>query len=248
MAKYAKWIGGALGWAFGGPLGALLGVAVGSMFDDMSKGVYAASREPNYFERPRRHTTRNDFMASLLVLTAAVMKDGKVVKAELDFVKVFLSRQFSPDVAQQQLLLLRDLLKKDIPLREVCEQIRLNMQHPMRLQLMHYLFGLAKSDLLISQRELDVIHQISRYLAINEKDYISIRSMFYKDPSSAYKILEVQPNASDEEVKKAYRKMAVKYHPDKLQGLGEDIQKAGKEKFQKVQEAYDTIRKERGMK
>ena len=70
--------------------------------------------------------------------------------------------------------------------------------------------------------------------------------MFYKDANAAYKILEVKEKATDTEVKKAYRKMAVKYHPDKLTHLGEEFQKSAKEKFQKVNEAYETIKKERG--
>ena len=71
--------------------------------------------------------------------------------------------------------------------------------------------------------------------------------MFYEEKDKWYKILEIEEGATNEEVKKAYRKMAMKYHPDKLQHLDEELRKGGKEKFQKVQEAYEAIQKERGM-
>lgn len=250
MKKYGKWIGGGLGWAVGGPLGALLGFAFGAMIDDMASGALSAEDPGRGFKSAYRHrTTRSDFMVSLLVLSAAVMKaDDQVKKSELNYVREFLKKQFGKKAVQEQLLMLRDLLKKDIPVREVCGQIRYNMQHPMRLQLLHYLFGIAQADGQVDSREARVIEQISTYLGISQKDFESIKAMFYKDPANAYRILEVDPNASDSEVKKAYRKMAIKYHPDKVNGLGEDVQKSAKEKFLKVQEAYETISNERGMK
>jgi DnaJ like chaperone protein len=122
------------------------------------------------------------------------------------------------------------------------------MEHPMRLQLLHYLFGLAKVDGSVDKSEVETISRIAQYLGISQADYESIRAMFYKDSGSAYKILEIESTATDEEVKKAYRKMAVKYHPDKVRDLGESHQKAAQEKFIRVQDAYETIRKERNMK
>jgi DnaJ like chaperone protein len=248
MNKYAKWIGGGLGWAFGGPLGAVLGFAVGSMFDNTTMEGGQGGQTGYGGQGQRYRTAAADFSASLLVLSAAVMKaDGKVLKSELDYVRSFYSRQFGEAAAKQQMLMLKDVLKKDIPLRQVCEQIRHNMQHPLRLQLMHYLFGIAEADGHVDKTEADVIKQIAGYLGISNKDFESISAMFYKDTESAYKILEISPSASESEVKKAYRKMAVKYHPDKVSQLGEEFQKGAKEKFQKVQDAYDTIKKERGM-
>lgn len=248
MAKYAKWIGGGLGWALGGPIGALLGFAIGSMVDETQ--VQIQKGEPGFSgQRYRHHTTTSDFTMSMLVLSAAVMKaDGKVLKSELEYVKRFLGQQFSAAQVQRLLPVLREVLQKDINVREVCAQIRYNMEHPLRLQLLHYLFGIARADGSVSEREAATIQEIAHYLGINPNDFASIKAMFYKDTNAAYKILEISENASDAEVKKAYRKMAVKYHPDKLSHLGEDIQKAAKEKFQKVQEAYETIKKQRGIK
>jgi len=247
--KYGKWIGGGLGWAFGGPLGALFGFAVGSMFDGVETAPSTRSyTDPHYQTGYRHQTTHDDFVMSLLALSAAIMKaDGSAKKSELDYIKNFFTRQFGAAKTSEAMVLLRDLLKKEIPLRQVTAQIRYNMEHALRLQLLHYLFGIAKADGHVDQREVDLIHTISGYMGISQKDYQSILGMFYKDVSNAYSVLEITKTASDDEVKKAYRKMAVKYHPDKVIHLGEEFRLAAKEKFIKVKDAYELIKKERGM-
>jgi DnaJ like chaperone protein len=172
--------------------------------------------------------------------------DGRTMKSELDFVKKFFVTQFGEQAASEQILLLKEILKQDIPLYDVCLQIKHFMPHAQRLQIVHYLFGISQADGHVHEKELDTIHTISNYLGVNNNDFLSLKAMYFKDTTSDYKILEVEPSASVEEIKKAYRKMAVKFHPDKVLDLGEDIQKAAKEKFQKVQEAYDNIKKQRG--
>ncbi|MDZ4822278.1 MAG: TerB family tellurite resistance protein [Flavobacteriales bacterium] len=254
--SYAKFIGGALGWALGGPIGALLGFAFGYMMDDKSfsldmgkgQGRIPGGGEPQY-EQFRHHTRPGDFGSALLVLSAAVMKaDQKLLKSELDFIRAFYARQFGSTNAAYQVGLLKELLKKEIPLRDVCQQIRHFMELPMRLQLLHYLFGIARADGNVDKAEVHIIGTIANYLGISDKDYESIRAMFYKDAASAFKILEIESNATDDEVKKAYRKMAMKYHPDKVRGLGEQHEKAAQAKFIKVQQAYEQLKKERGFK
>ena len=129
---------------------------------------------------------------------------------------------------------------------QVCLQIKSNMTVHSRLQLIHFLFGVSKADGHVHTKEVEMIEMIARYMGVGTSEFLSIKAMFYKDANAAYSILEINESASDTEVKKAYRKMAVKYHPDKLNHLGEDFRKAAKEKFQKVNEAYETIKKERG--
>jgi DnaJ like chaperone protein len=145
------------------------------------------------------------------------------------------------------MLVLKEILKQEIDIRQVSSQIRQYMAYPERLQLLHYLFGIALADGFVNVPELEMIGRISHYLGINPNDLASIQSMFIKDTNSAYKILEITPEATDDEVKKAYRRMAMKYHPDKVSNLGDDVQKAAHEKFTKVNEAYETIKKERGV-
>ncbi len=237
--KFAKWLGGGLGWAIGGPLGGILGFALGSAFDAASVTVES--------EKGPKATHIGDFAASLLVLSAAVMKsDGRTLKSELDYVKKFLTNQFGEANAQQQVLTLQQILKQDIPLHDVCNQIKHFMPHAERLQLIHYLFGIAKADGHVAAAEKDIIATIANYLGVSQVDFNSLKAMYFRDIYSDYNILEVAPNATNEEVKKAYRKMVVKYHPDKVIALGNDVQKAAKEKFQKVQDAYDAIKKQRG--
>lgn len=246
MAKiqFGKWLGGGLGWALGGPLGGVLGFALGSAFDAASVTL-KVDNNGSYISDGISQV--GDFAASLLVLSAAVMKsDGKILKSELDYVKNFLAQQFGEAHAQQQLLLLKEILKQEIPLHQVCIQIRQSMPHSQRLQIIHYLFGISKADGNIHESELQTIQTIASYLSINLADFNSLKAMYFRDVNSDYKILEIESSASDEEIKKAYRKMAVKFHPDKVAALGEDVQKAAKEKFQKVQQAYENVKKQRG--
>ncbi len=243
MAKFGKWIGGGLGWAIGGPIGAIFGFAIGSMVD--GSGNVHSSRSP--YSRSGRSTT-GGYVSSLLVLVAATMKaDGKVLKSELDYVKKFLVHNFGQESAAEAISILKDILKQEIPVTEVCLQIKQNMNYSSRLQLIHFLFGIANADGHVDERELKLIEQICVAMGINTPDIESIKAMFVKDTGYAYKILEISKDASDDDVKKAYRRMAMKYHPDKVNYLGEDFQKTAKEKFQKVGEAYEQIKKERNM-
>ena len=225
---------GSLGWAFGGPIGGILGV------------IFAGSSEKNY--RQVKQSQAGDFMVSLLVLFAKVMKaDGKLLKSELDYVKSFLNRNLSRQQARVFIKMFQEILKQEYSTAEVCRQIQRSMDHPSRLELMHVLFGLSASDGEIHPEEVRVIHTISGYLNISNKDYESIKAIFIKDIDSTYKILEIDPSVSDNDVKKAYRKMAVKYHPDKVAHLGKEIQKTAEEKFKAVSDAYSEIKKQRKM-
>lgn len=249
-----KWIGGVLGWAMGGVMGGIIGFAVGSMFDNSLSGEPtaqggASSPQGGFGPRPGRPQTQpGDFGVSLLILSAAVMKsDNQVKKSELDYVKEFFKRQFGQTKAESYIVMLRELLQKEFDLRDVCLQIKLYMDHASRLQLIHYLFGLSQSDGHVHPDEVTTIRNIANWLGISAVDYESIQAMFVKSSESAYKILEITPQATDEEVRKAYKRMAVKHHPDKVGHLGEDVQKAANDKFKEVNTAYDQIKKERGM-
>ncbi len=240
MAKirFGKWIGGGLGWAFGGPIGGILGFIFGSMVDGMQSGDYEYKK-----------TRIGDFSISLLILSAAIMRaDGKVMKSELDYIKNFFEKQFGTEAANERMLLLREILKQDIKVDEVCAQIRQYMDYPSKLQLLHYLFGISSADGQYHPQEVAMIGIISGYLGIAQHDFESIRAMFVKDINAAYKVLEISPDATDEELKTAYRKMAVKYHPDKVAHLGPEVQNAAKEKFQQLNAAYEEIKKQRGLK
>jgi DnaJ like chaperone protein len=170
------------------------------------------------------------------------------VQSELEYVKRFLVQRFGEDAAKESLLFLRKALQQPLPLYEVCRQIRANLNLPARLELLHLLFGIAAADGEINVSERNIIKRIADHLGISPADYSSVSAMFATvDKSWAYKVLEVERTATDDEVKKAYRRMAIKHHPDKVAQMGEDVQRAATEKFRKVREAYEHIKKERAM-
>jgi DnaJ like chaperone protein len=238
---FGKWIGSGLGWTLGGPIGALAGFVLGTLFDLSEKSDPNARTFGNGTQ-----TTPNDYLFSLLVLVSAVLNaDGKIMKSELNYVKEFFKANFGADGAQNALRILHDLTKQKIPITDVCQQIKNYMDYPSRLQLIHFLFGIAASDGEIHPDELKLIRHISINLGISTADYTSIEAMLIPKTDWAYDVLEIVPSATDEEVKKSYRKMALKYHPDKVSYLGEEIQQAANEKFKKVNEAYQLISKER---
>ena len=200
------------------------------------------------FTHNQAQLTTGDFVMSLIVLVAAVMKaDGKVLKVELDYVKAYFVRSLGHNSAEDALRMLRDILNQNIDLHAVSTQINSNLDYSSKLQMMHFLYGIAASDRDFAASERNVIRNIENYLGISQKDADSIMSMFVPSTDAAYKILEINTDSSDEEVKKAYRTMAKKYHPDKVSYLGEEFRKAANEKFKKVNDAYEQIKKERGL-
>ncbi len=237
MAKYGKWIAGGLGWTFGGPIGGILGFIFGSLYDNMQKVEIETNR-----------TSPADFTVSLLILSAAVIKaDYSIMKSELDYVRNFIKQQLGIADTEEKMQLLQDILKQDVPVFDVCSQISQYMDYPSKLQVLHFLFGIAYADKRIHPKEIEVISMISTYLNISIADFNSIKAMFIKDTDNAFKILGIPSDISNEEIKKAYRKMAFKYHPDRVAHLGEDVQKSAKEKFQQINNAYEEIRKQRNM-
>jgi len=266
-----KWIGATLGWSLGGPIGAIIGLALGSLGDAFSKGDLKLGpgdshegrraqqewRRPKYEQRQPRYSSRSqkrvqtqsgDFEVSLLILAAVIIKaDGKQDQRELDFVRQQFNKMYGKERANRAYKLFKQVSnQQNISTRQVCMQIQRMMDHSSRLQLLHFLFGIAKADGLVTEDELRQIYTISGYLGISSRDYESIKAMFYNVRDNAYKILEMDKSASVDEIKKAYRRMAKKYHPDKVEHLGEEHRKGAEDKFKQVQKAYTQLQKERG--
>lgn len=240
-------------------LAGFFGFIVGSYIDNMQRIKNAQNQKSgqhrgrtaeeiyNYYQS--RSARATDVPTILMALSAAVMKaDGKVLKAELSYVKAFFKQQFGHQFSTEHLQVLKKYLDTDIPITQICSDVRIHLRPESRLQLIHYLFGIAKVDGDVSQSELNVIAGIASMMGIPQADFDSVKNMFYRNVDSDYKILGLEENATDEDVKRAYRKMAVKFHPDKVAQMGEEFQKGAKEKFQKIQEAYEAIKKRRGMK
>ena len=253
-----KWIVGALGWAMFGPIGGILGYYFTSRLEKLSESVNESQANASW-----NQGQRNSFLMSLLVLSAAVIKaDGRTTTQELNTLRKFFVKNFGANAANDAEEIVKELIRKDFNLYEVCVQVRSCMDYSQRLQLYHYLVELGACDGL-TQREIDVIEVIGTYIGLAKEDVDSIFAQFgrynnnggsssnnssssYSNDSN-YKILGISPSATDDEVKKAYRKMAIKYHPDKVATLGEDVQKAAEEKFKTISQAYEAICKERGL-
>ena len=258
---FGKWIVGALGWAMFGPIGGILGYYFTSKLEQLSEEV-----ETNNENQSWNQGQRNSFLMSLLVLSAAVIKaDGRTTTQELNTLSRFFIKNFGANAANDAEEIVKELINKDFNLYEVCVQVRSCMDYSQRLQLYHYLVELGACDGLI-QREIDVIEVIGTYIGLAKEDIDAIFAQFgrynsnsgsqgsssnnsssYSNSESNYRILGISPSATDDEVKKAYRKMAIKYHPDKVATLGEDVQKAAEEKFKTISQAYEAICKERGI-
>ena len=247
MTLGRKLLWGSLGWVTLGPIGAILGYAYAQLTEKDSVGSWGTEQPYRSTSYPR--TKSGDFIVSLLVLFAKVMKaDNRLLKSELDYVKSFLLQQLDRAQVRNFMILFKEILQQDYALKDVCRQIQRSMDHPSRIELIHVLFGLSQADGNIHPEEVRIIHTISRYLNVNEKDFESVKAMFIKDSRSSYTILETQPSATNSEIKRAYRKMANKYHPDKVAHLGDDLRKIAEEKFKAINNAYQTIKKERGIK
>ena len=261
----ARWIAGFLGWVTMGPIGALLGFFAGAMLEnaiDVARqlpgggasrdgyGQRTRTQQDTYArQRPYSATEqRNSFFVSLLVLSSAVIKaDGKTAQAEVEVVKDFIRRNFGEAAVADAVQVLGRLNGQRVNIYEVGPQIARYMNYSQRLQLMHYLVQIAKADGLFDKNEKSVIEAIGSTIGLTSSDTASIIAMYYKEVNSAYSVLGIQPSATDDEVRSAYRRMAMKNHPDKVATLGPEVQKAAEEKFRKIQEAYESIKKERGM-
>ncbi len=251
MGKFAKWLGAGVGFTMGGPIGAIIGYAIGTFIDGVSIKDFTKEQQEyqqNTAQQKRGRATSGDFEITLLILASVVIKaDGRVDQRELDFVRLHFVEMYGKERANNAFKLFSGIIKKEISTRQICMQIRQHMSHASRLQLLHFLFGIAKADGQVTALEEQEIRKISGYLYINQHDYVSIKAMFYEEVDSAYKILEITKSATDNELKKAYRKMAKKYHPDKLEGLGKAHKEGANQKFQQIQGAYEQIKKERGL-
>ena len=272
----AKWIGGFLGWVAWGPIGALIGYLLGKAVDTYIDGSHQLpggdgweqrqSGQGSYRQqtgqgpydrgtsaqsRQGRYTAdeqRNSFFVSLLVLSSAVIKaDGRTHPAELRTVREFIRTNFGEQAASQAEQILQRLDSQQVNIYSVGGQIAANMNYSQRLQLFQYLVSIATSDGVFSASEKSVLEAIASAIRLTSTDAASIIAMYYKETDSAYTVLEISPSATDDEVRSAYRRMAMKYHPDRVATLGPEVQKAAEEKFKKIQEAYAAIKKQRGI-
>ncbi|MDY8137041.1 TerB family tellurite resistance protein [Aquimarina sp. 2201CG5-10] len=242
-----KWFTAILGYVFFRFPGAILGFILGSLVDTTTSKKSGGSFKTVFTQQER--VTPADFELNLLSLSSIVIKaDGQINQTELDYVRQYFVSAYGKERANATFRTFNEIIKKrQISPHRICLYINQHTRYPARLQILHFLFGIANSDGSVSTSEAEEIRKIAGFLRINFRDFESIKAMFFKTADHAYKILEIEKTASDSEVKKAFRTMAKKYHPDKVQHMDEIHIKGAEEKFRSVQKAYDQIKKERGM-
>ena len=267
-----RWIGGFLGFMSGGPLGALAGYAIGWLFEKGAEGFsgeegfYQNGGQQNgshhsggYTAQQQYEGQRNSFLFSLLVLASYIIKaDGKVMHSEMECVRTFLRRNFGEMAMQQGEQILLRLFERQKQMgmtafkntiSEACAEIAQHMDYSQRLQLVNFLVVIAQADGTVPQCEIDALQFVAANLGISPEDLGSMLNLSSGGSSldSAYKVLGITSDATDDEVKAAYRRMALKHHPDRVATLGEDVRKAAEKKFQEINAAKEMIYKSRGM-
>lgn len=271
MSSFTKWLFAGLGWAIGGPIGALLGYWIGKAISpDRQIGAGSSGFSDTYHRGPYRNTgTQQDVNAALMVLIAAVMKvDGAVKKSELDYVKRFLLANYGEERGKEMLRVLQQMVQQDIPIDQVCAQIKVNTDYNTRYHMVDFLFGIGAADGSFHQSEINMLRLIAQYLGISQSDYTSIheRHVGYDDPNFSdhssysggsrqssssgynkdpYRVLGIDSSATDDEVKKAYRRMAMKYHPDRVADMSEEMQRNAAEQMKEINQAYEVIKQRR---
>lgn len=257
---YGKWIGGWLGWINSqSVLGAIAGFAIGAVFDAFTNRKTEGTER---FDRSEPITeqegNRNSFLFSLMVLSAHVIQaDGKIMHSEMELVRQFLRQSFGEQAVGEGnsiLLKLFDYRKRNgesvwqSQIQEACREMSVHMEVEHRLQLIAFLCEIAKADGKLDETEVTALRTVAVNLGIDANVVEQMLHLGGQSLDDAYAALGITKDATDEEVRKAYRKMAMQYHPDRVATLGDDVKEAATKKFQEINEAKERIYKARNLK
>lgn len=250
-----------MGFMAMGPLGALAGFAIGSLFDTAASAPDLVEENGGYSAQDGYAGQRNSFLFSLLVMASYIIRaDGRIMHSEMEFVRQFLRTNFGEAAVAQGEQILLNLFEQRMQMdrtdpsafkrtiHDCGAQIAANLSYEERLQLLSFLARIAQSDGNVCAEEIEALKEVALAMGLSLQEVDSMLNLKGNSLDEAYKVLEVSPSATDDEVRAAYRRLALKHHPDRVATLGEDIRKAAEEKFQAINNAKERIYKARGMK
>ncbi len=247
MGWLGKIVGGTLGFALGGPLGAIAGAALGHTFD-ASDEQYSRARL-SYHEESQM----TFFIGTFSMLAKVASADGRISKEELRIVEDFMAHELNltPESKRFAVEIFETALNSPISFEDFARQFY-NQFHsqPRFLDLMiDMLLRLSVADGTLSEREEKLIRSAARIFNFSEQKYTELKSRYAPDFEKYYAILGTTSRASDDEIKRQYRKLVKEYHPDTIasKGLPEEFTKFANDKFREIQEAYDAVKQERNL-
>lgn len=240
MSIWGKILGGAAGFALGGPIGALLGTMAGHAFVDTAKKPTDT--------RSRKHLA---FTAGVIVLAAKMAKaDGVVSEEEIQAFRQAFHPVLKDEVKEAEVARVFNIAKKDSEgfepyARQLAEMFSGN---PAVLEeLLNCLFLIAKADNVYHPKENEYLESVAEIFGLSEVAFRRIRAAHGVDKPDPYTILGVARNISDEELKSKYRELVRAHHPDTLiaQGVPQEFIDTANENLAVINDAYDRVERER---
>jgi DnaJ like chaperone protein len=254
MSWFGKMIGGTIGFALGGPLGAIAGAAFGHAFVDKKDDLYLSSQPGTRETLSSNEEAQLIFFTAVFSMLAKLCKaDGRVSENEISAVETFMKKDLHLDQNSQTTAV--NIFKQALNSPESFEGFALQFYSTFRAQphiidlMMDILLRVSTADGKITDNEEAILLSAARIFNYSGYDYDRFKSRYVKKANQYYAVLKCDETASDEEIKKQYRKLVTEYHPDKIEakGLPEEFIKFANDKFGEIQEAYDAIKKERGL-
>lgn len=264
MSWWGKALGGTFGFMLGGPLGALLGAALGHTLDQKVGQGGLASLDLGAQQRVQAVF----FMATFSVMGHLAKADGRVSEDEIAAAREVMARLGLNSMLRQAAVRLFNQGKQaDFPLDDVLQQFKreCHQRRTLLQTFMEFLLMAAYADGTLHATERRLLEHISAQLGFDAVEFTLIENMVragrrfdggYRPRvqtsdatlEDAYAVLGVSPQAGDEEVKKAYRRLLSQHHPDKLvaKGLPEEMMKLAAERTHQIRTAYEQIRHQRG--